>query len=832
MKKKIFASIALLALLTACDDHYDDQFNINPGITDVKDIAMTLETSDYGSISKLTANQELALSKDPEGKTFVKALEAVGTNHYFTEEAPAEDYVPAYLKSKYPNADAGSKFVVTYKLFSPSDYMDDFKKLSTYDLTEEDYKTVWGESVKASFLSPSTLKKIPALLTAAVSNPTDGEMKVVNYAYSNLEPSSGEELATVYQLTKTLDQEGGRYVIAAKGKDGKYYPFGKLDKDSYSFGYMNPAPIAVGENNVISTEDGSGWVITIAKSANGYTMLNPLEKYIYQQGTYNSFNVSSKLPDEGAEWAFKSNGDGTFAVSNVEKGKTIKLTYTNSKFSFGSYPADMFEGKVYWTETVAENDGGFKVHNVSDGGAPGAIWTYDSKYKYWKATGYIKGNNYATESYLISPEIDLTAANNPQLSFDAALNYLKGADASAVLGVKVSKDYTGDYATATWEDVEVPNWPAGNSWDMVNTGGIDLSEFKGKKIHFALKYTSTAKGGTTWEMNNFLVEEKNDYWDVSLYKEILDNDIVETRSLAATRATTISPTASALYVYDGENKTWKPYTLKEAKLLVAEPALYESLGADMIEKPEAVLPTYLKQKYPYAAVGDMVAVVYNKKADTPVVAEYTLGEDWTETTSCKLVTTTFTQDAEGISVEASMYLNETFKKDMGSFTIQDIFLNDVNWVWKLDSYGYMKASAYANKANHAAESWLVSPVMDFKKSKEPELLFDHACRFRTETPSDNLNVMVSTDYSDDVKTATWTALTVENWTDGTKWDFISNKIDLSAYNGQKVTIAFKYVSTDNVAPTWEVQNVVVREKVAEGEGGEEGEGGDAETPAE
>ena len=89
--------------------------------------------------------------------------------------------------------------------------------------------------------------------------------------------------------------------------------------------------------------------------------------------------------------------------------------------------------------------------------------------------------------------------------------------------------------------------------------------------------------------------------------------------------------------------------------------------------------------------------------------------------------------------------------------------------------------------------------------------------------------MVSTDYSDDVKTATWTALTVENWTDGTKWDFISNKIDLSAYNGQKVTIAFKYVSTDNVAPTWEVQNVVVREKVAEGEGEE---GGDAETPAE
>ena len=191
MKKKIFVSIALLALLAACDDHYDDQFNIKPDITDVKDIAMTLETADYGTISKLSANQELALSKDPEGKTYVEALAEVGTNHYFTEEAPAEDYLPAYLKSKYPNADEGSRFVVTYKLFSPSEYMGDFKNLSAYDLTEDDYKTVWGDKVKASFLSPSTVSKIPGLLKAAVNNPAAGDMKVVNYAYSQTEPSIG-----------------------------------------------------------------------------------------------------------------------------------------------------------------------------------------------------------------------------------------------------------------------------------------------------------------------------------------------------------------------------------------------------------------------------------------------------------------------------------------------------------------------------------------------------------------------------------------------------------------------------------------------------------------
>lgn len=303
------------------------------------------------------------------------------------------------------------------------------------------------------------------------------------------------------------------------------------------------------------------------------------------------------------------------------------------------------------------------------------------------------------------------------------------------------------------------------------------------------------------------------------------------RSLAFTRASSVSPTTSALYVYDGDNNAWKEYTTEEAKVAVVEPGVYESLGTDMIEEPETVLPAYLKQKYPYAAAESVVAVIYNEKANTPVVAEYTLGENWIETTSSRLVTTTFTQDAEGISAEASMYVNETFKKDLGSFTIQDVFMDGVSWVWKQDSYGYMKASAYIKATgNHQAESWLVSPVMNFKKSKEPELLFEHACRFRAENPADHLNVMVSVDYSGDVKTATWTALTVENWSDATDWTFVSNKIDLSAYNGQQVTIAFKYASTNEVAPTWEVKNVVVREKV---EGESEGEeGGDAETPAE
>ena len=69
MKKNIVTSFVLLVLLAACNDDYNDQFDINSGYQDVKNITMTLQTSDYASIAGDKTNQALALAKDPEGKT-------------------------------------------------------------------------------------------------------------------------------------------------------------------------------------------------------------------------------------------------------------------------------------------------------------------------------------------------------------------------------------------------------------------------------------------------------------------------------------------------------------------------------------------------------------------------------------------------------------------------------------------------------------------------------------------------------------------------------------------------------------------------------------------
>ena len=107
MKKIILMSTVLLAGLSACED-YNDQFNIDSSLTDVKTgVTIQLASSDYGTIAGMEANKELALSKDPEGQTYVAALEAIGENKYFADATEAEWYLPAFIDYKYPNADTG-----------------------------------------------------------------------------------------------------------------------------------------------------------------------------------------------------------------------------------------------------------------------------------------------------------------------------------------------------------------------------------------------------------------------------------------------------------------------------------------------------------------------------------------------------------------------------------------------------------------------------------------------------------------------------------------------------------------------------------------------------
>ena len=68
----------------------------------------------------------------------------------------------------------------------------------------------------------------------------------------------------------------------------------------------------------------------------------------------------------------------------------------------------------------------------------------------------------------------------------------------------ISTDYNGDVTTATWTALNISQWPAGTSFDFVNSSA-NLTPYIGKNITIAFKYTSTSSVSITWEVKNIFV---------------------------------------------------------------------------------------------------------------------------------------------------------------------------------------------------------------------------------------------------------------------------------------------------------------------------------------
>lgn len=168
---------------------------------------------------------------------------------------------------------------------------------------------------------------------------------------------------------------------------------------------------------------------------------------------------------------------------------------------------------------------------------------------------------------------------------------------------------------------------------------------------------------------------------------------------------------------------------------------------------------------------------------------------------------TFTINQDSGLLLFTLPFEESFKNGKGSFTIENVLLpTGSTYVWSEDTnYGYMKASSFVNKTNLESESWLISPIIDLA-GKSAKLSFKHALNFvNKDKPEDHISVWAKSYGSE------WKELTGYTYPKGKDWNFVeSGDIDLKAYVGSKMQIAFKYVSTTSVAPTWEVKNVLIK----------------------
>ena len=166
----------------------------------------------------------------------------------------------------------------------------------------------------------------------------------------------------------------------------------------------------------------------------------------------------------------------------------------------------------------------------------------------------------------------------------------------------------------------------------------------------------------------------------------------------------------------------------------------------------------------------------------------------------------------------------SFANNMGGFTLDNkVIPAELSYVWKYDSYGYMKASAYANSTRYETEAWLVSPVLSLANATDCSLVFDQAANHFTSQE----NFLAACKVMVKESTATdWVELAYEGFPAGNSWTFVTSTADLKTYAGKSIQLAFVYTSTSEIAGTWELKDLTI-----EGNGSVEVEAPEIPVPA-
>lgn len=109
-------------------------------------------------------------------------------------------------------------------------------------------------------------------------------------------------------------------------------------------------------------------------------------------------------------------------------------------------------------------------------------------------------------TFLVGPEIDFTDVTEAHITINHALNYERG-DINANNSIVISKDYTGDVTTATWEVLNYNTDGLGNSFTFVENNVNIPAEYMGGKAVIALRHTCSETQSSTWEVKSLKVQE-------------------------------------------------------------------------------------------------------------------------------------------------------------------------------------------------------------------------------------------------------------------------------------------------------------------------------------
>lgn len=193
-------------------------------------------------------------------------------------------------------------------------------------------------------------------------------------------------------------------------------------------------------------------------------------------------------------------GAGTTTISATTE-ETDEYYAGSASYTLTVTAPVVTETGIPYSESFAEGIGSFVIENEPLPEGLNYVWNHDNSYKCMKASAYYNKKSYATESWLISPTINLVGVTSADLSFEQAINtYFQGTqEENATLWIKPEG---GEWE---WIEIGYPEFVEGKSFSPFGKEDISLAKYLGKKILVGFKYTSTDEIAGTWEIRNFTV---------------------------------------------------------------------------------------------------------------------------------------------------------------------------------------------------------------------------------------------------------------------------------------------------------------------------------------
>lgn len=215
---------------------------------------------------------------------------------------------------------------------------------------------------------------------------------------------------------------------------------------------------------------------------------------------YASF-AGNKLPEgKGNVTGILGRFKGTWQLTLRTANDVSDFTGSNEEEEGGNEGGETPSGetKTILEETFASSQGSFTIEdkNLPDGSD--YVWKFETynNQGYMKASAFIGGAK-ASESWLVSPAVDLGQATIATLTFDHTHKFAGTPSNELTLWVT-------ETSAENWKQLTIDKYGTNNDYTFV-TPTIDLSAYAGKSIKFAFKYISTTSAAGTWEVKNVKV---------------------------------------------------------------------------------------------------------------------------------------------------------------------------------------------------------------------------------------------------------------------------------------------------------------------------------------